>query len=186
MQRLAQIGRVLRSTAVIALVPAALFGQGRGGGGRGGFGRGRGAGNLAKSDGITVQMPINPVNLLIEHRQELTLSDTQFVHIIAVKRSLDSANAPLMRRIDSVQHTLKGGSPIFSEPNAARRDSLSEGRAVVQETLAGVRENISDFREKAFSLLSTQQLAKATDIETTAQKAADDEEEKAKGRGGKP
>jgi hypothetical protein len=167
---------------VIALFPGALLAQGRMG--AGGFGRGRGAGKVQRSEGITVKMPINPVNLLIEHRQELALTDTQFVHIIAVKRSLDSANAPLMRRIDSVQHMLKGGNPIFSEPSPARRDSLAAGRAVVQETLVGMRENISDYREKAFSLLSTQQLAKATDIESAAQKAADDEDQK--GKRGKP
>lgn len=174
-------GRFLRSTTIIALLPTVLLAQ-RGIGG-GGFGRGRGPGNLQKSEGISVKLPVNPVNLLIEHRQELALTDTQFMHIIAVKRSLDSANAPLMRRIDSVQHMLKGGNPIFSDPSPTRRDSIAEGRAVVNESLVGVRENISDFREKAFSLLSTSQLDKAQEIETKAIKAADDEDQKQKGRG---
>jgi hypothetical protein len=173
--------RLVRFTLMLAILPATLLAQ-RGMGG-GGFGRGRGPGKITRADGIAVTMPINPVNLLIEHRQDLALSDTQFVHIIAVKRALDSANAPLMRRIDSVQHMLKGGNPIFSDPSPTRRDSIAEGRVVVNETLAGVRENFSDFREKAFSLLSTQQLDKAQDLEAKAIKAAEDDDPKAKGRG---
>ncbi len=156
--------------------------RGMGGGGRG-AGRSRGGNNISRTEGVAVTMPVNPVNLLIEHRQDLALSDSQFIHVIAVKRALDSANAPLMRRIDSVQRVLKGGNPLFSSPSAERKDSLAEGRSVVNETLSGVRENISDFREKAFSLLSTDQLAKATDIEEKAIKAAEDEDQKGKGRG---
>jgi hypothetical protein len=167
---------------LIALTPAVALAQGRMGGGGRGRG-GRGVGNPAREEGFAVQRPVNPVNLLIEHRQELTLTDTQFVRVIAIKRALDSTNAPLMRRIDSVQRLFKGGKPIFSDPSPARRDSLAEGKSAVQEMLVGVRENISDGREKAFALLSGQQAAKAQEIEAKAAKALEDEEQQARGRG---
>jgi hypothetical protein len=175
--------RIARSSLslLLLLAPAIAVGQGRMGGAGRGMG-GRTPGKLAREEGLAIQRPLNPVNLLIEHRQELTLSDTQFTRIIAIKRALDSTNAPLMRRIDSVQRILKGGSPIFSDPSPTRRDSLAEGKSAVQETLAGVRDNISDGREKAFALLSPVQLTKAQDIEAKAQKAMDDEVQ-ARGRG---
>ena len=181
MQRSSLALRAVRTCAVLALVPATLFAQR--GMGAGGFGRGRGGGNISRSEGIDVTMPVNPINLMIEHRQDLALSDSQFKQVIVVKRSLDSANAPLMRRIDSVQHEMKGGNPIFSQPSAGRRDSLAAGRSVVNESLIGVRGNISDFRDKAFGLLSSDQRTKATDIEEKAIKAAEEAEQKANGRG---
>jgi putative intracellular protease/amidase len=82
-----------------------------------------------------------------------------------------------------VQRLFKGGKPIFSDPSPTRRDSLMEGKSAVQEMLAGVRENISDGREKAFALLTGQQAAKAQDIEAKAEKALEDEEQQARGRG---
>jgi hypothetical protein len=105
------------------------------------------------------------------------------MRVIAIKRALDSTNAPLMRRIDSVQRIFKGGNPIFSDPGPARRDSLAQGKAAIQQTLIGVKENISDGREKAFTLLSTTQLAKARDWEAKAEKALEDEDQQARGRG---
>jgi hypothetical protein len=173
------LAQIVRSSLIITLAPAVLLGQGR----VGGFGRGRGPGKLAREEGITVQRPVNPVNLLIEHRQDLVLTDSQFVQIIGVKRALDSANAPLMRRIDSVQSVLKGGNPLFGDPSRARRDSLAAGRSVVQQTLAGVRENIGEWRDKAYKLLSSEQLTKAQDFEAKAEKELEDEQQQARGRG---
>src|SRR6185436_19489326 len=53
----------------------------------------------------------------------LSLTDSQFVRLIALKRTLDSTNVPLLRKIDSVQRLFKNGVPIFSSPSAARLDS---------------------------------------------------------------
>ena len=74
---------------------------------------------------------MNPINLMIEHRQDLALSDTQFMKVIAIKRVLDSTNAPLVRKLDSVQRLFKK-APLFSEPSPQRRDSLAQARALVQ------------------------------------------------------
>ena len=147
----------------------------------GGFGRGRGAGILSREPGVTAPKLVNAVNLLIEHRQELSLTDTQFVHIIAIKRVVDSTNAPLARRIDSVQRLFRS-QPIFSEPSVAHRDSVAEGRLAVKEASAGIHENLDAARDKAYALLSSQQLAKAQEIEGKAQKAIDEDER----RGQKP
>ena len=61
-------------------------------GGRGALTPGRGAGSLAREAGVQIPKYVNSVNLLIEHRQELSLSDSQFVRLIALKRTLDSTD----------------------------------------------------------------------------------------------
>jgi len=148
----------------------------------GGFGRGRLPGHLEREPGIVVPKVVNPVNLLIEHRQQLALSDTQFSRVIAIKRVLDSTNAPLARKLDSVQRLFKGG-PVFSEPNAERRDSLAQARGVVQDMTGAIGDNNNAARDKAYALLSAQQLAIAQDLEAKAEQAIEEEAKRTKARG---
>lgn len=120
--------------------------------------------------GIEAPKVVNVVNLLIENRTALELTDEQFTQIIAIKRTLDSTNAPLMRRVDSVQRIFKRG-PIFADPSTARRDSLAAARAVVRESIAGVEDNNAEGKEKAFAVLTPGQVTKAEQIEDKARKA---------------
>ncbi|HXT16025.1 MAG TPA: hypothetical protein VN706_10385 [Gemmatimonadaceae bacterium] len=173
----------MRFIAVLVLVPGVCAAQ------RGGFGgRGRGIGKIAHEPGIDIPRQVNPVNLLIAHRQELALSDSQFMHIVALKRTLDSTNAPLMRRLDSVQHVFRGGL-IFSEQSREHRDSVADARMFVKGTSAELHDNYLAAREKAFGELNATQYAKAVDLEASAEKAIADEELKATksaGRSGPP
>src|SRR5215468_9660227 len=84
--------------------------------GMGSFGRGRGPGKLTVAPGIDVPKPVNVINLLVENRATVALSDSQFIHVIAIKRQLDSTNSPMYRRIDSVQRLFKSG-PVFADPS---------------------------------------------------------------------
>lgn len=170
------IARLLRSVCMIALVPSlasAQRGMGGMGGGMGGIGRRR-PGNLEREPGLAVPKLVNAVNLLIEHRQDLELSDSEFAGIVRIKRALDSTNAPLVRKLDSLQRVYKGG-PIFSEPSAERRDSLAQARATVLEASGTIRDNIAAARDRAFGLLSPGQVTKAQGFEAAAEKAIDDE-----------
>jgi len=126
---------------------------------------------LKRAPGIDVPATINIVNLVVQNRQDLALTDTQWVQIIAIKRTLDSTNAPLVRRIDSVARLFKS-APIFSQPSAAHRDSLEAGKAVVKEMSAGIDENIADAKDKVFGLLTTPQKERSEQIEDRARKAS--------------
>ena len=149
----------------------------------GGFGRGRLPGRLEREPGIVVPRVVNPVNLLVEHRQQLALSDTQFAKVIAIKRVLDSTNGPLARKRDSVQRLFKGG-PVFSEPNAERRDSLAQAKGLVQDMTGAIEDNNNAARDKAYALLSAQQLAIAQDLEAKAEQSIEEEAKRgAKARG---
>lgn len=167
--------RIRLALSMLLLAPAALVAQRPG---MGGFGKGRIPGSLAREPGIVVPRQVNMINLLIEHRQEVALSDSQFVRVITIKRTLDSTNAPVMRKLDSVERLFRGGTPIFSEPSPARRDSLAEARSMVREWTAIVHENNESARDRAYLLLGELQRSKAETIEATAEKAIADAEAK--------
>jgi len=164
-----------------AALPALAAGQGRGIMPGGALGPGRGG--ITREPGIQIPKYANGVNLLIAHRPELALSDSQFTRIVAFKRSLDSTNAPLMRKLDSVQHLFKSGTPIFSSPAPERRDSVASARALVGEAVDMIRENIVTWRDKAYATLSSTQLTKARELEEKAEKAAEEENQQSQGSG---
>lgn len=144
----------------------------------GGLGRGRVPGKPAREPGLAIPRQVNMLNLLIEHRQDVALGDSQFVRVIALKRTLDSTNAPLVRRLDSLQRLFRGGAPMFSEPSPARADSLAEARATVREAAAAIHENNAAARDAAYALLDVQQLTRARAIESKAEAAIEDDTRK--------
>jgi len=148
------------------LLPTAILAQRPG---IGTLGRGLPQG-IRRDPGIQAPAHVNIVNLIIEHRQDLALTDTQFVRVISVKRALDSTNAPLLRRVDSVTRLFKGG-PMFGNPSPARRDSVAQGQALVRELSADVEENIADAKDRALALLSPLQAQHAEQIEDKARQA---------------
>ena len=162
--------RVLLLALIVASAPAVAFAQ------RGGFGRGGKPPGISREAGLSFPKPVNMVNLLIEHRPDVALTDSQFKQIITLKRQLDSTNAPQMRRLDSLSRLFRGGTPIFSQPSAARRDSLSQGRIVMRDIVSIVEDNNSTARDQAYALLSDQQLSKAKTIQSAAEKALADSE----------
>jgi hypothetical protein len=152
--------------AILLLLPALAIAQ------RPGIGSlGKRAPGIKRESGIEVTPPINIVNLVIEHRQDLLLSDTVFKRVVAIKRSLDSTNSPLSRRIDSVQRLFKN-APMFTAPSAEHRDSLNAGRALVKEMSADIDDNIADAKDKVFALLTAPQKERAEQIEDQARKAS--------------
>src|SRR5215216_2188631 len=177
---------LLRIAGLLALSSSVGLAQ-RGVGGVGGtqgvgsIGRRR-PGNMEREPALVVPKAVNIINVLIEHRKDLALNDSQFVRLLSIKRTLDSTNSPLTRKIDSLQRLYRGG-PIFSEPSPERRDSLNTARAVALETIAGVRDNIAAAREKAFALLSSTQQVKAQEIEAEAERAAEEDNKRAASRG---
>jgi hypothetical protein len=159
--------------AALALTPARAIAQR----GVGGMNRGR-LGLPARDPGVTIPKQVNMINLLIERRQEVALSDSQFVKVISLKRVLDSTNAPMLRKLDSVERLFRKGGPIFSEPSPARKDSLAQARNAIREAAVTIHDNNQSFRDRAYELLNIQQLSKAQEIEAKAEKLILDAEKR--------
>jgi len=179
------IRQLVRTAYFLALLPSLALAQrglgGMGGAGTNGIARRR-PGNIEREPGLVVPKQVNAVNLLIEHRQDLALTDSQFTKIAVIKRALDSTNAPHTRKLDSLQRVFRGG-PIFSEPTPAHRDSLAEARTVMLEATGLIGDNISAARERAFALLSPSQVSKVHELEAAAEKAIEDENKRNGGEG---
>ncbi len=166
---------------VLAIVaPSVAFAQR--GMGRGGDNMGSVRNGLTRHEEIDVPKQVNAVNLLIEHRQDLALTDSQMARVVVIKRALDSTNTPLMRKMDSVQRLFKT-APLFTNESPARRDSVAQAKSLVRETVADLQDNLAAGREKAFDLLSSQQRDKADALAAAAQKTIDDEKAASEGRG---
>lgn len=142
--------------------------------------------NFKRDPGVEIPIIVQPINLMIEHRPELALSDSQFMKVIRIKRVLDSLNSPLMRKLDSVQRLFRGGGPLFGDPSPARRDSLTEARGLVVETVGEIQDNIDPARERAFGLLSPTQRSTAERILADEERRIQDEEKKKSGEGRGP
>lgn len=145
--------------------------------------------NFKRDPGVEIPTIVQPLNLMIEHRQEIALTDSQFMRVIRMKRTLDSLNSPLMRKLDSVQRLFRGGGPLFGSPSPARRDSLDQARGLVMETVGTIRDNIDPVEERAFGLLTGTQRAAAERIVADEEHRIQDAERKKNagdGRGAGP
>ena len=161
--------------------PGAAQRGGRGGGGGGGGGRR--SGNDTESDPakVVVPQPVNAVNLLIMHIRDLALSDSQVKRIVAIQRSVDSTNTPLLRRLDSLQTVLHQRGV----PTALIGDSVGDPRVRMQQTAMIIRTNILPARAAAYALLAPEQLDKAMAYEDAAQQKYDEQERAALAAGTK-
>ena len=114
---------------------------------------------------------VNPLNLMIMHRADLALTDSQFVRIVALKRTADSANVPLMRRLDSLQRAQRPST----DPTVARADEerIRDLRAEARETVKEIYANLQPARDRAFELLNSLQAARAGTLESEARARAD-------------
>jgi len=164
-------GALFRMVIAAVGLPVALGAQQARIGGMGPDGQKGKPGRLQRDMGITIPKIVNPVNILLERRLGVALNDTQFTKIVAIKRVLDSTNAPSQRRLDSLARLFKP-RPIFSSITDQRRDSIAEAHPVVLELVAAIRENISSARDSAYALLSARQLMTAQGLESVAEQAA--------------
>lgn len=141
--------------------------------------------NFKRDPGVEIPEIVQPINVMIEHRQELALTDSQFMKVIRIKRAVDSLNSPLMRKLDSVQRLFRGGGPLFGDPSPARRDSLAQARGVITEAVGQIRDNLDPARERAFALLTSTQRTNAERILADEERRIQDAEKKKAGGDGR-
>ena len=159
--------RVLVPLFVVCLANAAM--AQRGGGRRDDMGASR---RQEDEPALTVQEPLNPVDLLIQHWTDLKLTPEQIGQLRTIKRSLDSTNAPAHRTLDSLQRAMRP-SGMLGQLKPEQRDSIPVARARAARLVDELQENMRPMRERAFGVLTPEQAGKAESIETDAQRARD-------------
>ena len=118
-------------------------------------------------------VPISVAKVVIDNEKDMVLTESQRVQIVLIQRQLDSANAPLLKTLDSVKPTWRpaGGLNDLSEE---QRRQLVEHRKTHDETMAQIAPNATKARERVMALLDRQQQERAAKLERNARKRAEE------------
>ena len=116
-------------------------------------------------------VPISLAKVVMDNEKEMVLTETQRVQIVLLQRQLDSANAPLLAKLDSVKPTWRpaGGLNDLSEE---QRRQLVEHRQRHEATMSQIAPNADKVREQVMALIDKQQKERAAKLEKNARKRA--------------
>jgi nitrogen-specific signal transduction histidine kinase len=124
-----------------------------------------------------VPAPIIPVSLarvvLESDDKDLALTDSQRVQLRLVQKQLDSVNAPLIAKLDSIKPTWRPAGGL-NDLSAEQRDQLVAYRKGHDEIIEKIAPNVAASREHAMALLSKDQQERAVKLEKNARKRAEE------------
>jgi hypothetical protein len=123
-----------------------------------------------------VPAPIIPVSLakvaLETDDKELALTDSQRVQLRLVQKQLDSVNAPLMAKLDSIKPTWRPAGGL-NDLSPEQRDQLVAYRKAHDEIIEKIVPNVAASREHALAVLNKKQQERAAKLEKDARKRAE-------------
>jgi hypothetical protein len=118
-------------------------------------------------------VPVSVAKAILETDKDMALSDSQRVQITQVQRQLDSVDAPLLARLDSVKPTWRPAGGL-SDLSQEQRDELVARRkqqiAIVEE----ISPNVAKANERVMTLLRPEQRDRANKLEKNARKRAEE------------
>ena len=125
-----------------------------------------------------VPEPIVPVSLakvvLESDDKDLVLTDSQRVQLKVIQRQLDSVNAPLLKKLDSLKPTWRPAGGL-NDLSSEQRDQLVELRTAHDAVIEQIRPNVAASREHAMAVLNKDQQERAAKLEKNARKRAEDQ-----------
>lgn len=122
---------------------------------------------------------VNVVDLMLTHRSELELADSQVTRLQQIGATHDSANAPLRARLDSLR-----GERGAGDAGDADRSAMRERFQGMRDTFASMRDHDQAARKDAYAMLTKDQKKKAERLEDDARKSMGDDWRRS-GRGGR-
>lgn len=172
----ASLPAALLLSLALAVAPACLRAQYRDGGG----GSSTGAGpDSARS----TWQQVDVIALVLSHRSDLALADSQVTRLTAIEAAHDSANAPLRARLDSLRG--EGGPRGGGDLSDADRAAMHQRFQAMRDAFAGIRDHDQAARKEAYALLTSDQRKKAERLEDDARKSMGGAERGRGGRGGR-
>ena len=105
--------------------------------------------------------------------KEISLDDSQRAQLTRIQAHLDSANAPLLQRLDAARPTWRpaGGLGDLSQD---QRDQLVAYRHAQEAVVDSVAPNVMKANEQARAVLRPEQLERAAKLEKDARKRAEE------------
>jgi hypothetical protein len=124
-----------------------------------------------------VPAPIVPISVakvvLDNDDKDMALTDSQRVQLRLVQKQLDSVNAPLMAKLDSIKPTWRPAGGL-NDLSPEQRDQLIAYRKAHDEVIERIVPNVAASREHAMAVLSKDQQERAAKLEKNARKRAEE------------
>jgi hypothetical protein len=118
-------------------------------------------------------VPVSVAKAVLETDKDMALSDSQRVQITQIQRQLDSANAPLLARLDSVKPNWRPAGGL-SDLSQEQRDELVARRNQHEAIIAEIAPNVAKANERVMALLRPEQRDRANKLEKNARKRAEE------------
>jgi hypothetical protein len=121
--------------------------------------------------------PIPPVSvakaILDRNDKDMALADSQRTQLQRIQARLDSANAPMLKRLDAARPTWRpaGGLGDLSQE---QREQLVTFRKVQEAVVDSLTPNVQRANDEARALLNPDQLDRAAKLEKDARKRAEE------------
>jgi hypothetical protein len=118
--------------------------------------------------------PVSVAKTILEHdNKDMALSDSQRVQLALIQRRLDSASAPLMKRLDSLRPSWRpaGGLGDLSQE---QRDELIARRAAQTAVIDSLTPTFVKARDQVMAVLRPEQKDRAAKLEKEARKRAEE------------
>ena len=121
--------------------------------------------------------PVNVARTIIEHEQDMALTDSQRTQIVLIQHQLDSVAAPLLRKIDSLKPTWRPAGGI-NDLSPEQREQLFSLRKAQFEVIDSLTPTFAKAREQVMTVLTPEQRDRAAKLERSARKRAEESAKK--------
>jgi hypothetical protein len=119
-------------------------------------------------------VPVSVAKVVLENDdKDLALTDTQRVQLRLIQKQLDSANAPLLAKLDSIKPRWRPAGGL-NDLSSEQRDELIAYRKAHDEVIEKIRPNVAASREHVMAVLNKDQQERAAKLEKSARKHAEE------------
>jgi len=118
-------------------------------------------------------VPVSVAKIVLENEGELLLADSQRVALTAIQRQLDSAEAPLLAKLEAIKPTWRPAGGL-NDLSSEQREQLVAHRKAHVEVIEQITPLVSQSRARALAVLSKEQQDRAAKLEKNARKRAEE------------
>ena len=118
-------------------------------------------------------VPVNVARTVIEHEHDMALTNSQRTQIVLIQRRLDSAAAPLLKRIDSLKPTWRPAGGI-NDLSPEQRDQLVALRKAQFAVIDSLTPTYAKARDQVMTVLNPEQRDRAAKLEKNERKRAEE------------
>ena len=116
--------------------------------------------------------PVSEAVVALDHASDLALTDAQRASLVAIRRGLDSANAPLRVRLDSLNPSQHPVNP--RDLSQEQRDAIRVRRTAAEAIMKAWDANNAAVRPRVMAVLGEDQQKRVRDLtEEVRQRNAD-------------